>query len=97
MNDKKLKQIFDAARRDMPPAVPEDFAHRVAGAISREGREAPVPFNLFDHLNRSFARYAIAAAATIVLCGALELSQRFSQEPSLDDDIEQIYTDWTMR
>lgn len=95
MKNKKLNQIFDAVRREPPPAVPANFADRVLGSIAREQRQTPAPFNLFDHLNRSFARYAVAAAATIVLCGILELTQRLDHEPSMDDDIEQIYADWT--
>jgi len=62
MKDKKLNQLFAAARRENPPAVP--------------------------------AGYAVSAAAMIMLCAALELGQTYTSDTSIDDDLNQICTDW---
>jgi len=95
MNDKKLNQIFAAARRETPPAVPVGFAERVQRGLT-QAAGTPVVVNLWDQLNRNFARYAVAAAAMIVLCVAVELSQSFSHDPTIDDDVNQIYSDWML-
>jgi hypothetical protein len=96
MNDKKLNQLFAAARRETPPAVPADFAERVQRGLDQAPGSAPIVVSFLDQLNRNFARYAVAAAAMIMLCAAVELSQSFSQEPSIDDDVNQICSDWML-
>ena len=98
MNDKKLNQLFAAARRENPPAVPAGFAERVQHSIEQSATaNAPViTLSFIDQLNRNFTRYAVAAAAMIMLCAAVELSQSFSHDPSIDDDVNQICSDWML-
>ena len=96
MNDKKLNQLFAAARRENPPAVPADFAERVQRGLNQDERGAPVVVSFMDQLNRNFTRYAVAAAAMIMVCAAVEFSQTRSQEPSIDDDVNQICSDWML-
>ena len=95
MNDKKLNQLFAAARRETPPAVPADFAERVRRNIEQStSANPPVVVSFIDQLNRNFTRYALSAAAMIVLCVALELGQSYTSDTSVDDDLNQICTDW---
>jgi hypothetical protein len=97
MKDKKLNQIFAAARRETPPDVPAGFAERVQRSLATTERAEPVVISFIDQLNRNFTRYAVSAAAAIMLCAAIELSQSFSHDPSIDDDVEQICSDWMLR
>lgn len=97
MNDKKLNDIFAAARREIPPVVPAGFAERVLSNLPADVRSQPVVISFFDQLNRNFTRYAVAAAAAIVICAAVEVSQSFTQDSSIDDDVEQICSDWMLR
>lgn len=97
MKDKKLNQIFAAARQETPPPVPADFAERVQRSLVAEKRFEPVVINFWDQLNRNFNRYAVAAAAMIMICAAVEVSQALSHDPSIDDDVEQICSDWMLR
>lgn len=96
MNDKKLNQLFAAARRETPPAVPAGFAERVQRGLELSATaSAPVvTLSFIDQLNRNFTRYAVAAAAMIMLCAALELGQSYTSDPSVDDDLNQICADW---
>jgi hypothetical protein len=96
MNEKKLSQLFAAARRDTPPAVPADFAERVQRELSQAVQGAPVVVSFVDQLNRNFTRYAVAAAAMIMICIAVEIGQSFSHETSIDDDVNQICSDWML-
>ncbi|MBK9991491.1 MAG: hypothetical protein IPP19_12335 [Verrucomicrobia bacterium] len=95
MKDKKLNQLFAAARSETSPAVPAGFAERVQRSLAAEAE--PVVIGFIDQINRNFTRYAVSAAAAIMLCAAVELNQSFQQEPSIDDDVEQICSDWMLR
>lgn len=95
MKDKKLNQLFAAARRETPPAVPAGFAERVQHSLEQSGiSNAPVVVSFLDQLNRNFTRYAVSAAAMIMLCAALELGQSYTSDTSVDDDLNQICADW---
>jgi len=96
MNDKKLSQLFAAARQETPPAVPAGFAERVQHELNPAERNAPVVVSILDQLNRNFVRYAVSAAAMIMICVAVEVGQSFSHEPSIDDDVNQICSDWML-
>lgn len=66
MNEKKLQELFEAARRETGPEPPAGFATAVMRALRREaplGREAAG-----DLLNALFPRVALAAAGFIGLC-----------------------------
>jgi hypothetical protein len=96
MNEKKLNQLFAAARQETPPAVPASFAERVQRGLNPAERSAPVVVSFVDQLNRNFVRYAVTAAAMIMICVAVEIGQSFSREPSIDDDVNQICSDWML-
>ena len=96
MKDKKLNQLFAAARREAPPTVPTGFAERVQRGLGQSSASTTTVVSFWDQLNHNFARYAVAAAAMIMLCAAVELSQSFSHDPSIDDDVNQICSDWML-
>jgi len=97
MKDKKLNELFATARRETPPVVPPGFAERVLAGLPSDVRAQPVVIGFFDQLNRNFTRYAVSAAAAIAICAAVELSQSFTHDSSIDDDVEQICSDWMLR
>ena len=73
MNDQKLKQLFDAARRAPAPEPSPDFAADVLRAARQTGTAPGTHSQLvFDQLNLLFPRVAWAALAVILLCGAIE-------------------------
>ncbi len=95
MKDKKLNQLFAAARRENPPDVPASFAERVQHSLEQSASDnTPAIVSFLDQLNRNFTRYAVSAAAMIMLCAALELGQSYTSDTSIDDDLNQICTDW---
>jgi len=96
MDENKLDKLFAAARRETPPSVPANFAERVQRELSQAVQGAPVVVGFVDQLNRNFTRYAVAAAAMIAICIAVEIGQSFSHEPSIDDDVNQICSDWML-
>jgi len=96
MNDKKLNQLFAAARRETPPVVPAGFAERVQRGLGQSSASTTTVVSFWDQLNHNFARYAVAAAAMIMLCAAVELSQSFNHDPSIADDVNQICSDWML-
>jgi len=92
MNGSRLQRLFDAARNQDAPVLPEDFDQRVLRAIRREpGRE---PDSLFGQLNRLFPRLALAACLIIALCLAAELSAALAGGPGLTDGIAQLSEQW---
>jgi len=69
MNDKKLKQLFAAARRETSPVPPGDFATEVLRVVRRLPVDGPpAPPGVFEQLNGWFPRVAFASLALIVLC-----------------------------
>ena len=92
MNERKLKQLFNAARNEPPPAPSDSFDVQVMWAIHREGKPAAV--SLFDQLNRLFPRVAWAAALVIVLCVAGEFASSAMHLPGLNDGLAQISDQW---
>jgi hypothetical protein len=73
MNDHKLKQLFDAARRAPAPEPAADFAADVLRAARRTGTAPGTQsLSVSDQLNVLFPRVAWAALAVILLCGAIE-------------------------
>jgi hypothetical protein len=80
MNEHKLDKLFEVARKESPPAMPNDFGSRVAREIQRE----PVvrATALLDQLNRLFPRIAVAALLIIGVCALVEV---VSDAPDLAD------------
>ena len=85
MNDKKLNQLFDAARREVAPTPTEGFERLVMQQISRNPARAELTIS--DVLNLWFPRLAAAAAAVIVLC---VVGEYVSSGPSLTDSATQL-------
>ena len=96
MNDRKLKQLFASARKDLAPAPPEDFAGDVLRTIRREPSAAPLTFSTFDQLNLWFPRLALAASAVIVVCIALDYGLTAAGVPSLSDGAAQLSAQWLL-
>jgi hypothetical protein len=65
MKEQKLNRILEAARTELPPAVPADFEPRVLRQVLREPRPAAISF--FGQVDRLFPRLACAAALAIVI------------------------------
>ena len=75
MNNKKLEQLFESARRSTAPEPEPGFA----AAVLRAVRQSP-PDRLagatpvLEQLNAWFPRVALAAVALTVLCVVVDLS-----------------------
>lgn len=90
MNNKKIDQLFAAARNEPAPAAPPDFAVDVLRAVRREPALMPAPANsMGDYLNLLFPRVALAAAGIIILCVAAELGLTASGLPGVTDEVAQ--------
>jgi hypothetical protein len=85
MNDRKLKQLFDAARRETPAEPMEGFERLVMQQI--QCNPARAELTISDVLNRWFPRLAVAAAAVIALC---VISEYTASGPSLTDSAVQL-------
>ncbi|HTQ50646.1 MAG TPA: hypothetical protein VMJ12_08030 [Candidatus Acidoferrales bacterium] len=97
MNNRKLKKLFAAARRETAPAPPEDFAGDVLRAIHREPPvAAPETMSLFELVNLWFPRLALAASAVIVLCVAADYGLTAAGVPGLGDGVSQLSAQWLL-
>jgi hypothetical protein len=91
MNDKKLKQLFEAARKETAPVPPEDFAADVLRVVrSAPPAAAPQTPSLFDQLNALFPRVALAAATLVVVCVAADFTLTAAGVPELGDGAAQV-------
>jgi hypothetical protein len=97
MNEQKLKKLFGAARNEIAPAPPANFAASVLRAIRRE---KPISiaetFSIFDQLNLLFPRFALAAAMVIALGVAADFGLTAAGVPDLSDGVSQISTQWLL-
>jgi len=90
-----MKQLFASARNAPAPAPPDDFAADVLRAVHREPQVAvPKTLSIFDQLNLLFPRIALAAAAVIVLCVAVDFGLTAAGMPALGDGVSQISAQW---
>jgi anti-sigma-K factor RskA len=90
MNEKKLKQLFDAARQDAAPAAPADFAADVLRAVYRAPPPMPAEASsVLEQLNGWFPRVGLAAAAIIVLCVAADWSLTAAGLPGVGEGAAQ--------
>jgi len=96
MNDRKLKQLLAAVRKEIAPAPSADFAADVLRAIRHESIAAPETFSIFDQLNLWFPRIALAASAVIVLCLAADYGLTAAGVPSLSDGVSQLSAQWLL-
>lgn len=85
MNDNRLNQLFNAARRETPAAPAEGFEMLVMQQIQRQpGHAEP---SISDVLGLWFPRLAVAAAAIIAVC---VIGDFMSSGPSLSDSAAQL-------
>jgi len=94
MNEKKLHQLFGAARKETPSLPEPGFENLVLTAIRRESRHAPGTASLFDQLGALFPRLAWATALVVVLCVAADFGLGALGVPSLTDGAAQISDQW---
>jgi hypothetical protein len=85
MNEKKLKQLFAAARQEPAPAPPADFAADVLRAARQGPARQPEAFSVWDHLDGLFPRLALAAAAVIVFCAAADWGITAAGYPGINE------------
>ncbi len=89
MNEKKLNQLFAAARSESAPTPPVDFAGDVLRAVHHE--PPPVEsFPVWEHLNGLFPRLALAAAAVIILCVAADCGLTAAGLPGVGEGAAQV-------
>jgi hypothetical protein len=87
MNEKKLQQLFAAARRAKAPEPTADFATDVLRLARQTPRDRHEPAHgVLEQLNSWFPRVALGAAAVIVVCVALELGYTAAGSTTPDDD-----------
>ncbi|HEY4953083.1 MAG TPA: hypothetical protein VII71_06825 [Verrucomicrobiae bacterium] len=97
MNEKKLKQLFAAARKEIVPVPPEDFPADVLRVIRREPPAAPPEtFSIFDQLNLLFPRCALVAVAFIGLGFVADFGLTAAGVPNLNDGVSQISAQWLL-
>ncbi len=97
MNDRKLKQLFAAARKETAPAPPTDFTTDVLRALRREPPAgAPESISVFDQLNLWFPRLTLVASSVIVLCCVLNYGLTAAGIPSLSDGVSQLSAQWLL-
>jgi hypothetical protein len=85
MNDKKLNQLFNTARRETPAAPAEGFELLVMQQVQRQPGRAEL--SISDLLGLWFPRLAVAAAAIIAVC---VIGEYVSSGPSLTDTAAQL-------
>lgn len=91
MNEKKLQRLLAAARQDVAPVPPADFAADVLRQVRLEppaGR--PEAATVFDQLNALFPRLALVAAAVIILCIAADFGLTSAGLLELGDGAAQL-------
>jgi hypothetical protein len=94
MNDRKLKQLFAAARKEIAPVPAEDFAADVLRAIRRE--PSPAGISMVDLLNLWFPRLALTASGVIVLCLMADWGLTAAGVPGLGDGVSQLSAQWLL-
>jgi hypothetical protein len=87
MNDRKLNQLFHAAKSEAPAVPNEGFAFLVMQQIQRN--PARTELSISDMLGNWFPRVAVAAAAVIAICVLGEIVIA-SNAPSLSESAAQL-------
>ena len=97
MNDRRIEQIFDAARNETPPQVPEQFESRVMRAIHEAlNRRQADSGSIFDQLNLLFPRLAWAAVFVIALSVAGDLTSSALNLPTVTEGVAQLADQWLL-
>ena len=92
MNDRKLKQLFDAARHAPAPDAPPNFAEGALAAIRHERREAPADF--WEQLAALLPRITVAAALILAACLMADAGFSRATGGNFSEDIHQISEQW---
>ncbi|MSU58588.1 MAG: hypothetical protein EXS35_10495 [Pedosphaera sp.] len=93
MNDRKLKQLFRAARNESPPSPEPGFENLVLSAIRRELPPMRAT-SLIDQLGALFPRLAWAAALVIAMCLGADFCLTALAPTGLSDGIAEISEQW---
>lgn len=95
MNDEKLNQLFQAARRDPPPSAEPGFENLVLAALRNDSQHAePEVVSLFDQLGRWFPRLACAAVVIIALCVVADFGLTALAQTNLTDGVAELSEQW---
>ena len=87
MNDRKLNQLFTAAKSETPIAPDEGFAFLVMQQIQRN--PARTELSVADVIGMWFPRLAVVAAMVIAICVIGEMVYS-SNAPSLSESAAQL-------
>jgi hypothetical protein len=93
MKDRKLQQLFAAAREETPPLPPEDFAAQVTAALPRKQWES-ASISLWDQLGQLLPRLAFAVVIIIGLCLVAEFYSSTVDASSLSAEVNQLSEQW---
>jgi len=97
MNDRKLDQLFHAARSEPPAQPSEEFDQLVLRAVRHEGPGAATgATSLFDQLNAWFPRLAWTAVAIIALSVVADFGLTATGTPGINDGVTQISAHWLL-
>ncbi|MFI5356504.1 MAG: hypothetical protein ACHQ4G_04135 [Opitutales bacterium] len=94
MKDRRLPQLFAAARGSPPAEVPADFSARVMAAV-RAQPVRPVA-SAWDEVDRLFPWLAATAVLVMALCLAVDYSHAAMAGPDLADGAVQLLEQWLL-
>ncbi len=95
MNEKKLNQLFAAARRETASEPPAEFAGDILRAIRNlPSTPAPETLSLADQLNAFFPRIALACVAIMLLGLVADYGLSAAGMPGVGDGVAQISAQW---
>jgi hypothetical protein len=92
MNDEKLKQLFESARRESPPSPTEEFDARILRAVQRESRLTPVTF--WDQLEVLFPRLAVASLLVVGICFLGDYCYSIAHPAGLMGEVSEVSEQW---
>jgi hypothetical protein len=94
MNDEKLKKLFELARAETAPVLPEGFDARMERALARERNAAPI--SLWDQIEALFPRVAMGAALVMALCLLGDFYFSAAHPAGLSGDVNEISEQWLL-
>jgi hypothetical protein len=94
MNEDKLRKLLAAARREPPPAPPEDFTANVLRAVRLEPPIALPADSFLNDLDWLFPRVALAALAVIILCVTADYALAAAGLPGLGEGFSLFTAQW---
>ena len=95
MNDRKLNQLFRAARQEAPPPPAPGFEHLVLAAIRQPAPSHEVESSsLLEQLGNLFPRMALAAAVVIAACVVADYGLSVQARADLTDNLTELSEQW---